>query len=255
MLKRRFYALLYSFKDTLFGDVSIYASALTLSFLMVLGSFLMFLGFLAGYIPFVSQEKVIHSVGQIFPKYVEGFISKIFNVYKHKKVDLTFSLFISYVFLVNYSRLLAKSISYLLKEDIKLKELLFWMFVPIYLLVFLLAIFLGSILIPLLKFLVPNKLSFLLDFLKFLVFFPIIWLTYWFFLRKTLKPLRILEASLFFFTSLTLINFVFVKFLFKLISLQPLYTALGSLLSFLLWLQLVFSFLLGAVLYAKRLDC
>lgn len=76
---------------------------------------------------------------------------------------------------------------------------------------------------------------------------------YWFFLRNTLKPLRILETSVLFLVFLMLSNFVFSKFFIKLISLNPLYAVLGSLLSFLVWLELTFSFLLGAVVYAKKL--
>jgi len=76
---------------------------------------------------------------------------------------------------------------------------------------------------------------------------------YWFFLRNILEPLRILEASVFFLVFLMLLNFIFGKFFINLIGLNPLYAVLGSLLSFLVWLELTFSFLLGAVVYAKKL--
>jgi uncharacterized BrkB/YihY/UPF0761 family membrane protein len=62
-----------------------------------------------------------------------------------------------------------------------------------------------------------------------------------------------LETSVLFLVFLTLLNFVFGNFFINLISLNPLYAVLGSLLSFLLWLELTFSFLLGAVVYAKKL--
>jgi uncharacterized BrkB/YihY/UPF0761 family membrane protein len=52
---------------------------------------------------------------------------------------------------------------------------------------------------------------------------------------------------------LMLLNFIFGKFFIKLISLNPLYAVLGSLLSFLVWLELTFSFLLGAVVYSQKL--
>jgi uncharacterized BrkB/YihY/UPF0761 family membrane protein len=77
---------------------------------------------------------------------------------------------------------------------------------------------------------------------------------FWFFLRDTLKPVRILETSVLFLVFLMLFNFIFGKFFIKLIGLNPLYAVLGSLLSFLIWLELTFSFLLGAIIYAKRLE-
>jgi uncharacterized BrkB/YihY/UPF0761 family membrane protein len=77
---------------------------------------------------------------------------------------------------------------------------------------------------------------------------------YWFFLRDTLKPVRILETSVLFLVFLMLLNLIFGKFLIKLIGLNPLYAVLGSLLSFLIWLELTFSFLLGAIVYAKKLE-
>jgi uncharacterized BrkB/YihY/UPF0761 family membrane protein len=51
-----------------------------------------------------------------------------------------------------------------------------------------------------------------------------------------------------------LLNLIFGKFLIKLIGFNPLYAVLGSLLSFLIWLELTFSFLLGAIVYAKKLE-
>ena len=45
MVKSRILALFYSLKEIFLGDVSLYASALTLRFLMVISSLLLFLGF------------------------------------------------------------------------------------------------------------------------------------------------------------------------------------------------------------------
>ena len=74
---------------------------------------------------------------------------------------------------------------------------------------------------------------------------------YWFFLRGVLKPRYILEASIYFLVALNIINFVFYKFLAKLLALNPLYGVLGSLLLSLVFLEITFSFLLGAVWYAR----
>jgi membrane protein len=253
MVKSRLLALFYSLKEIFLGDVSLYASALTLRFLMVISSLLLFLGFLASFFPFLSQEKIMQIVSQLTPRYGEVLINKLLKIYKHREIGSVFSFFISYFFLVSYARVFAKAISHVLKEDIKLKETLLWVFIPVYLLGFSFFILVGSATLSLLQSFIPKSLSFALILSKPLLFLPLIYLMYWFFLRNTLKPLRILETSVLFLVFLTLLNFVFGNFFIKLISLNPLYAVLGSLLSFLVWLELTFSFLLGAVVYAKKL--
>jgi membrane protein len=253
MIKSRLLALFYSLKEIFLGDVSLYASALTLRFLMVISSLLLFLGFLASFFPFLSQEKIMQVISQLTPRYGQALINKLLKIYKHREIGSVFSFFISYFFLVSYAKAFAKAISLVLKEDIKLKETLLWVFIPVYLLGFSFFILVGSATLSLFQSFIPKGLSFALSLSKPLLFLPLIYLMYWFFLRNILKPLRILETSVLFLVFLTLLNFVFGKFFINLISLNPLYAVLGSLLSFLVWLELTFSFLLGAVVYAKKL--
>jgi membrane protein len=254
MIKSRLLALFYSLREIFLGDVSLYASALTLKFLMLISSLLLFLGFLASFFPFLSQEKIMQVVSQLTPRYGEVLINKLLKIYKHREIGSAFSFFISYFFLVNYAKTFAKAISHVLREDIKLKETILWIFIPVYLLGFSFFILVGSAILSLLQSFIPKSLSFALILSKPLLFLPLIYLMYWFFLRNILKPMRILETSVLFLVLLTLLNFVFGKFFIKLISLNPLYAVLGSLLSFLVWLELTFSFLLGAIIYAKRLE-
>jgi membrane protein len=253
MVKSRLLALFYSLKEIFLGDGSLYASALTLKFLMVISSLLLFLGFLASFFPFLNQEKIMQVISQLTPTYGEVLINKLLKIYKHREIGSVFSFFISYFFLVSYAKAFAKAISHVLKEDIKLKETLLWVFIPVYLLGFSFFILVGSAVLSLLQSFIPKSLSFALSLSKPLLFLPLIYLMYWFFLRNTLKPMRILETSVLFLVFLMLLNFVFGKFFIKLIGLNPLYAVLGSLLSFLVWLELTFSFLLGAVVYAKKL--
>lgn len=192
-------------------------------------------------------------ISQLTPRYGEVLINKLLKIYKHREIGSVFSFFISYFFLVSYAKAFAKAISRVLKEDIKLKETLLWAFIPVYLLGFSFFILVSSATLSLLQSFIPKSLSFALSLSKPLLFLPLIYLMYWFFLKNTLKPLRILETSVLFLVFLMLSNFVFSKFFIKLISLNPLYAVLGSLLSFLVWLELTFSFLLGAVVYAKKL--
>lgn len=251
MLKSRLLALFYSLKEIFLGDVGLYASALTLRFLMVISSLLLFFGFLASFFPFLSQEKITQVISQLTPKYGEVLINKL---YKHREIGSVFSFSISYFFLVSYAKTFAKAISRVLREDIKLKEAILWIFIPVYLLAFSVFILVGSAVLFLLRSFIPKSLSFALSLSKPLLFLPLIYFMYWFFLRDTLKPVCILETSMLFLVFLMLLNFIFGKFFIKLIGLNPLYAVLGSLLSFLVWLELTFSFLLGAIIYAKTLE-
>lgn len=58
MLKSRLLALFYSLKEIFLGDVGLYASALTLRFLMVISSLLLFFGFLASFFPFLNRKRL-----------------------------------------------------------------------------------------------------------------------------------------------------------------------------------------------------
>jgi membrane protein len=254
MVKSRLLALFYSLKEIFLGDVGLYASALTLRFLMVISSLLLFFGFLASFFPFLNQEKITQVISQLTPRYGEVLINKLLKIYKHREIGSVFSFFISYFFLVGYAKTFAKAISRVLKEDLKLKETLLWIFIPVYLLGISVFILVGSAVLSLFQSFIPKSLSFALILSKPLLFLPLIYFMYWFFLRDTLKPVRILETSALFLVFLMLLNFIFGKFFIKLIGLNPLYAVLGSLLSFLVWLELTFSFLLGAIVYAKRLE-
>jgi membrane protein len=254
MVKSRLLALFYSLKEIFLGDVGFYASALTLRFFMVIGSLLLFFGFLASFFPFLNQEKITQVISQLTPTYGEVLINKLMKIHKHREIGSVFSFFISYFFLVGYAKAFAKAISHVLKEDLKLKEAILWVFIPVYLLGFSFFTLVGSATLSLLQSFIPKSLSFALSLSKPLLFLPHIYFMYWLFLRNTLKPVRILETSVLFLVFLMLLNFIFGKFFIKLIGLNPLYAVLGSLLSFLVWLELTFSFLLGAIVYAKKTE-
>jgi membrane protein len=98
MVKSRLLALFYSLKEIFLGDVSLYASALTLRFLMVISSLLLFFGFLASFFPFLNQEKIMQVISQLTPTYGEVLINKLLKIYKHREIGSIFSFFISYFF-------------------------------------------------------------------------------------------------------------------------------------------------------------
>jgi membrane protein len=109
MVKSRLLALFYSLKEIFLGDVSLYASALTLRFLMVISSLLLFFGFLASFFPFLNQEKITQVISQLTPTYGEVLINKLLKIYKHREIGSIFSFFISYFFLVGYAKTFAKA--------------------------------------------------------------------------------------------------------------------------------------------------
>ncbi|WP_448584025.1 YhjD/YihY/BrkB family envelope integrity protein [Thermocrinis sp.] len=236
------------------GELGYYSSAMTYKFLMVCSSFIMLLGFLSSFLPFLNPDRVFELINQLMPKYASSIFEKLQSIYKHRSLGTILSVLISYFFVVSYAKMFAKFLSNTVNTTIKLREVVLWVFIPIYLLFFSFTTLVGSAFISIMQTILPKWLSVLLFVAKMFIFLPLIYLLYWFFLRSLMKPLYILEASIYFLLTLNIINFVFSKFFVKLVSLNPLYGLLGSLLLFLIWLELVFSFLLGAVLYAKRLN-
>ncbi|WP_448587677.1 hypothetical protein [Thermocrinis sp.] len=253
-LEKRALALILSIKEIFFGEIGYYSSAMTYKFLMVLGSLFVLVGFLSSFLPFFYAEKVFQLINQLPASHGSKVFEKLQGIYAHRKVGSLIFVLMSYFFTISYTKVIAKSVSFILKEPLKLRETFFWIFVPIYILFFSFTILLGSSLISLLYTLAPKGISIAVNLLKPILFLPLVYFTYWFFLRGLMKPSHVLEASLYFLIALSLINLVFAKFLVKLMELNPLYTILGSVLLFLVWLELVFSFLLGGVYYAKRLN-
>jgi len=91
MVKSRLLALFYSLKEIFLGDVGLYASALTLRFLMVISSLLLFFGFLVSFLPFLNQEKIMQVISQLTPSYGEVLINKLLEIYKHREIGSVFS--------------------------------------------------------------------------------------------------------------------------------------------------------------------
>ena len=252
--RKRAFALIFSLKKIITGNLGHYSSAMTYRFLMVFSSLIVLLGFLSSFLPFLSPDRVFELINQILPKYASSVFEKLQSVYKHRNLGTILSVLISYFFVVSYAKMFAKLLSDIVETQIKLREVFLWVFIPIYLLFFSISILVGSAFLSFIQAFLPEWLSVLLFIVKIVIFLPIVYFLYWFFLKDLIKPLYILEASVYFLLALNIINFLFYKFVVKLVSLNPLYGLLGSLLLFLIWLELVFSFLLGAVLYAKRLN-
>jgi len=249
--KKRAFVLISSIKEVMMGDLGYYSSAMTYKFLMVLSSLFILLGFLTSFLPFLNPDRMFELISQMLPKYGAVMFKKLKSLHEHRGVGSLLSVALSYFFVVSYAKMFAKSLSFIFGTRIESREVFLWVFIPIYLLFFSLTVLLGSAFLSVVQTFIPKGLSILITFVKSIIFLPLIYAMYWFFLRGVLKPRYILEASIYFLVALNIINFVFYKFLAKLLALNPLYGVLGSLLLSLVFLEITFSFLLGAVWYAR----
>ena len=149
--RKRAFALIFSFKEIITGNLGHYSSAMTYRFLMVFSSLIVLLGFLSSFLPFLSPDRVFELINQILPKYASSVFEKLQSVYKHRNLGTILSVLISYFFVVSYAKMFAKLLSDIVETQIKLREVFLWVFIPIYLLFFPLAYLLVQPFYPLYK--------------------------------------------------------------------------------------------------------
>ena len=232
--------LLIAFYALFSGEFSYHAGALTYAFIMVLGSVFSLVSLLAFYTPFLSYERLVSLIVQFVPQYAGEVIKRVAKIYESKATLSVLSIFLAYVFSVNFAKNLYRAFHYLSSYAKPRSEVFFWITVPIFVTLF-------SFLVPAIFFILttieflPIKLPIgLLS--SWLFFVTLVLLMYKAFLDITIK--KILYASFIVSVILSFLNKILSLLLLKLVSLNPLYGVFGSLLIFLVWVYVSFQFIL-----------
>ncbi len=233
-------ACFFAFYDSLRLGFSYHSASLTYSFLMVFSSFIMLVGFLASYLPFVNERDLLNYLSTLAIPYGDKLTAKILDIYKHRTAGYILSVALSYFFSVSFAKVLSKALSYAYGSLTERKELVFWLAVPLLLLFY-------TVLTPSLLFLMSISRLYLSSFyiyittlLNWLYLLLSLILLYRLFLPERLGLVHLLHGSLFASLLLFFLNKLFSAFMVKLLLSNPLYAVLGSFLSFLIWINLSF---------------
>lgn len=229
-----------TFYDSFRLGFSYHSASLTYSFLMVFSSFLMLVGFLASYLPFVNEKDLLNYLSTLAIPYGEKLTAKILDVYRHRTAGYLLSVCLSYLFSVSFAKVLSKALSYAYGSQNERKELTFWLAVPLLLLFY-------TVLTPSLLFLMSISKLYLSSFyvyittlLNWLYLLLSLTLLYRLFLPERLGLVYLLCGGLFASLLLFFLNKLFSMFILKLLLSNPLYAVLGSFLSFLIWVNFSF---------------
>ncbi|MEN3029001.1 MAG: YhjD/YihY/BrkB family envelope integrity protein [Aquificaceae bacterium] len=246
-LKLLFLSLLDAFRE----KVGYHSASLTYQFLAFMGSVLMLLGFVSLYLPFLKPERVYKHLSNAIPSYADLMIAKLLPLYEKKAFGSLLSLALSYYFSVSFARSLNTAFGYLYRRKPVEGELFFWTLMPLLLLLYASVLSFTVTLLTLSRSLLGPFYQRLTEFLNFFLLFLIVFMIYASYFRPRRK---VLTASAFVSLILLLLNKLFSILVAELVSTSPLYSLMGTPLTFLLWLYYSFFCLLLGVCFLRRLD-
>lgn len=243
--------ILYTIYISITEGYTYHASSLTYSFIMVLGSLILFSSFLASFLPFFDFNKIINYAVLLFPEQAERVILEILKVYQHRTSGSILSFAVAYFFSVSFSKSLHRAFLYVLSEVRSEKEWVFWVKTPALVLLYTLCLSLLFFLSSFLKVYLGNYNAYLFYFINLLTFWVLIFLTYTLFLPRKYSFKDVYVGAMLSSCALLLFNKLFSAFVVKLVALNPLYSFMGSVLIFFIWVNLSFSVLLAGAKYIQ----
>ncbi|MCS6957661.1 MAG: YhjD/YihY/BrkB family envelope integrity protein [Aquificaceae bacterium] len=239
------------FLDVFREDLGYHSASLTYQFLTVIGSLFMLLGFASTYLPFLEPSRVYEYLQGILPSYASVVFEKLMPLYKGRATGSLVSFILAYYFSLSFAKSLNTAFGFLYRKKPVEREIFFWVFMPLLILLYAGFLSLAVTLLTLSKSYFGGmfqRLAELLNFLLVLIMIIMIYSSY-FRLRRSVFLSSILVALMLF-----LLNKFFSTIMVKLISASPMYSVLGSPLLFLVWLYYSFFCLLFGVRVVFRLD-
>ncbi|MCS7171003.1 MAG: YihY/virulence factor BrkB family protein [Aquificaceae bacterium] len=250
-MHKKLRVLLLTFVDIFRENIGYHSASLTYQFLTLMGSILIFLGFLSLYMPFLEPAKVYEHLRNSLPYYADTVIAKLLPLYEKKAVGSAFSLLLAYYFSVSFAKSINTAFGYVYRRKPIEGEAFFWTLIPLLLLIYAMVLSFAVTLLTLSKSLLGSLYQRLAEFLNISLVLLIISMVYasYFRIRKTVFASSILVALMVF-----MLNKLFSLLLVKLVSASPLYSLFGTPLLFLVWLYYSFFCLLLGVCFLRRLE-
>lgn len=231
-----------------------HAASLTYNFLMVLGSLALFSNFIASFLPFFDFNRLAGYISRSFPQQAGGMILEIFEIYEHRVSGSIISVLMAYFFSVGFSKSIHRAFLYVLSQPYREKEYTFWIKTPLLIVVYTFILSFIFLLMSVIKYYLMSFFSYVFYFLNFLSLWLVIFFVYYLFLPVGYSMLYLSLGALFVSISFFFLNRIFTLFVVKAILLNPLYGLMGSVILFLIWLNLSFTVLLAGAKYVQLIE-
>jgi len=241
-------ALALALLDALRGNYFYHSGALTYQFILsLIPMSVVALGF-ADLIPLFDPRQLEGIVEKLLPQYASGLVREVLEIRNRRAETSLLAFLTSYIFSVSLIRSMGKALFFVSGGIFgERKEILYWILMPLTLLMGSAVLLLSFALNLYLKFSLPAGYRSVIEFVYILPGSLLIFFLYLLFLKQRIPFFTVLLVSFLSSASLSLLQSLFTWYIAEVFRGNLLYGSLSSVVIFLLWMNLVFFvFLLGA---------
>ncbi len=238
-------ALLLSILDAVRENYTYHSGALTYHFLLSIAPLTIVLVNILSLLPAFDLEKLELTIDKVFPQYTLKVIHEIIEIQRRIKETSLIAILLSYVFSVGFIKHMGRALSLVSGGELgEKREPFYWIFMPVFLLGVIVAIFLTFLLSIYVKFVIPKGLSIFVDVVYVIPATVILFLLYRSFLRVSFGNLALLTISFLISLLILLVQILFSWYIVNVFRGNLFYGSLSSIIVFLLWTNLIFLLLL-----------
>lgn len=238
-------ALILSFVDVFRKGFMYHSGALTYHFILSVAPLSLVLLNLLSLLPAVDPEKLRDFLMHVTPDYASKVVGELLEFRQKGKETSILALSLSYFFSVGFVKQLGRSFTFVTDGLMGAKgEIFYWFFMPALLLVTVIVIFATLSLSIFLKFVLPLKVSLLLEVFYVTPIAVVSYLIYRSFAPKKKEDFVFTWASLTVAILFYLLQLAFSWYVVNIFSKNLLYGSLTTLIAFLLWVNFNFLILL-----------
>ncbi|NPA41597.1 MAG: hypothetical protein GXO18_04915 [Aquificae bacterium] len=250
-----FKAIALSFYDLIRQNYAYHSGALTYQFLLSIAPLTIVLVNALSLMPVIDLDRIIETVDRILPQYTNKVVHEILALQKKSGQVSFIALGLSYFFSVGFIKNLGKAF-YFVSEGLlgQKREFLYWLLMPVLLLVFILVMSAFFFLSLYMKFVIPKTYTFVSDLLYVLPGALILMVLYGSFLTRRVSPYKLMFVSFFVSVLIFLIQWVFTWYVANIFKGSLLYGSLSTVVAFLIWANLIFLMIVLGARLIYRLE-
>ena len=245
-------SLLLASLDLTRGGYTYHSGALTYHFMLSLAPLTVVFLNITALTGIVTPEKVETVARHFLPAYTDRVVEEVLSVYQRIGKASALALVLSYVFSVGLVKNLSRALSYVSEGLIgERKEPFYWVFMPMFYMAVMVVIYLEFVFTLYVKHTFGSTyLINLVHIFSGTLFLTLIYLS---FLKKRVHPCILVGSSLVVSVVLVFVQLVFAVYLTHIFKGSLFYGTLGTLIAFLLWMNLVSLLLLFGARLIYRL--
>ncbi len=250
-----FKVLIDSFYDLLRNNYAYHSGALTYQFLLAIAPLSIVLFNLLSLMPFIDTERIVEFVDNFLPQYTNKVIHEIITLQSHGKQASVIAVVLSYFFSVGFVKNLSKAFAFVSENTLGQKhELVYWITMPILLLVLVLILALFFFINLVIKMIVPLNYSFVIALTYISLGTLVLIFIYITFLNKRIKVKHLLISSFISSLLIFIAQTLFTWYVANIFRGSLLYGSLSTLVAFLIWSNLNFLVIIFGARLIYRLE-